>query len=578
MRLTERILADYHFGRHLSASLDMKLLVEKLNQRISNNALDSVLLYKGMQSASALEIISKKLEKAYGQALHTIDGYLVKCFIEDGMFNVLLRFVASSQHSRLSSERQARELIDKVRNVVQKRAEQIVKESRKKSTAVKPRSFTASTKWVNGILNIAETIDVFATDEIVTPEVFEALIAPDDYLVSSIRISMYRGMIAGGAPKEKALEAAKGVARSLFDEDCEMMAASGLIEEKDGYVVGGKVGGTSFKFAETNEGGRFGFKGEKKDWETVTGKKAKDLQIDEIVKVLGDGIIEVIDNSGHLRGQNKIKIGISAPGQTEVDGGWGRIASYGSATPNIPLHNTPLAEKLENILKAKYPGKEIAVYLINDSFSRLKGELSKNGTIGSHGWVSGSIAISGTGVNVSMAENGKVVTDNAALSELGNTILAPRAFDPLRDGFINRSYDWKGQYPPDTTLAEDGLQRAEVLTNGAAVFELAKIFGFKGKTPEEMNMEIKDAAASGDEKAFKLIELYGLIVGKYFTSIMLQNSGYNRPWAGHTVLVSGNFENWAKGVPVPENRLKSIRKSQRQQVIAASNASARQAL
>ena len=385
----------------------------------------------------------------------------------------------------------------------------------------------------------------------VSPEILSGLIAPNDLLITSIRISAYQEMVDRGVPQDRAFQIAKGIMRSLFDEDCELMASASLVEQGEGNAIGVKVGGTSFKAAVVEPSGQIIAKGNKREWKTLTGKEAKDLSAEQVADLLSEGVIEIIGQHQELKSQGKINIGISLPGQTENAEGWGKIASFGSKTPNVPFYNTALSDMIEARL-AQAGFDNVKVSLMNDSFARLMGELSQNGTLGRNGWRSGTTVISGTGVNASMAVEGRPFTDERALTELGNVVVAPLRYDPLKDGFQNQAYIRRGLIPRDDELARDGLQRLEVLINGAGLADLARLFGFSIPGHESALPDAEGAALEGDEKALKLIEIYGRIVGKGLASIASEQNGYERMWAEHTVLVSGVFEKFARSVSVPD--------------------------
>lgn len=409
----------------------------------------------------------------------------------------------------------------------------------------------------------AKTGDIYALEDVLSLESsdlldfreFPTLIDPDDFLVSSIRISICKEMIRLGIPIGRAIEIAAGVMRSQFDEECEMMAAADLIEDESPYAIGGKVGGTSFKFSSVERDGGMDYRGTKKEWKQETGREAKDLSLDEVANLLTEGIIEVADNSPDIKSQGVIKAGISLPGQTENSAGWGRISGYGRTSPNIPcFYDQPLAELIEAKLRER-GYNNIQVFLINDSYARLLGELSTRGTLGQNGWSSGMSVISGTGVNASMAIDGEPFTDDGALAELGNVVVAEKPFDPLEGKFTDNAYEWKGKYPDDVALNEQGLQRFEVLINGAGLSNLANMLGFSIPGHPSELPDAVEAAKSGDKKASRLIEIYGLVVGRGLASIVAERRGYEQPWADHIVLVSGVFENFAKGVEVPTQRI-----------------------
>lgn len=386
-----------------------------------------------------------------------------------------------------------------------------------------------------------------------SPEILSGLIVSDDLLITSIRISAYQEMINRGVPQDRAFQVAKGIMRSLFDEDCELMASASLVEAGEGSAIGIKAGGTSFKAAVVEPSGQIVAKSDKQEWKRLTGKEAKELSAEQIADLLSEGIIEIIEQYQELKSQGKINIGISLPGQTENTEGWGKIASFGSKTPNVPFYNTTLSDMIEARL-AQRGFDNVKVSLMNDSFARLMGELSQNGTLGRNEWRSGTTVISGTGVNASMAVEGRPFTDERALTELGNVVVAPLRYDPLKDGFQNQAYVRRGLIPSDDELARDGLQRLEVLINGAGLADLAHLFGFSIPGHESALPDAEDAALRGDEKALKLIELYGRIIGKGLASIASEQNGYEQMWAEHTVLVSGVFERFARNVSVPVNR------------------------
>jgi len=384
-----------------------------------------------------------------------------------------------------------------------------------------------------------------------SPDILSGLIVSDDLLITSIRISAYQEMVDRGVPQDRAFQVAKGIMRSLFDEDCELMASASLVEQGEGSAIGVKVGGTSFKAAVVEPNGHIVAKGDKREWKKLTGKEAKDMSAEQAADLLSEGIIEIIEQHQELKSQGKINIGISLPGQTENTEGWGKIASFGSKTPNVPFYNTALSDMIEARL-AQAGFDNVKVSLMNDSFARLMGELSQNGTLGRNGWRSGTTVISGTGVNASMAVEGRPFTDERALTELGNVVVAPLRYNPLKDGFQNQAYIRRGLIPSDNELAGDGLQRLEVLINGEGLADLAHLFGFSIPGHESVLPDAEDAALRGDEKALKLIELYGRIVGKGLASIASEQNGYEQMWAEHTVLVSGVFERFARSVSVPE--------------------------
>lgn len=391
------------------------------------------------------------------------------------------------------------------------------------------------------------------------------LIDPDDFFLTSTRVSMYLEALRLGVPQDRAIEIASGVIRSFHDEDCEMMAAADLIEGEGDYAIGGKVGGTSFNFSMVDKTGRIVSKGSKKEWKDkdVANKEGQDLSLGEIADLLAEEIIDMTnDNLDQLLEQKVVNIGISVPGQTMEGPGWGRIAGYGSGTPNLAFRNSRLAKRIEDIFAEQgYMDIKIKVHLINDSFARLKGELSEEGTLGENGWKSGGTVISGTGVNWSMAVNGEIFTgageSKGALVELGNTVLVKTGSNPLEDSFVNRAYEWKGRFPADEELNKNGLQRAEVLFNGEGFSVLANSFELSNREP----LKFPDATMSaleGEENGLKLCELFGIVVGKYLASVVAENKGYEQDWADHTVLVSGVFENVFEGVKVPEDRLRDM--------------------
>jgi len=385
----------------------------------------------------------------------------------------------------------------------------------------------------------------------VNPEILSALVAPSDLLITSIRVSAYQEMMDRGVPQDRALQIAKGIMRSLFDEDCELMASASLVEPGEGSAIGVKVGGTSFKAAVVEPSGQIVAKSDKREWKTLTGKEAKDMSAEQVADLLSEGIIEIIEQHQELKSQGKINIGISLPGQTENTEGWGKIASFGSKTPNVPFYNTALSDMIEARL-AQAGFDNVKVSLMNDSFARLMGELSQNGTLGRNGWRSGTTVISGTGVNASMAVEGKPFTDEHALTELGNVVVAPLQYDPLKDSFQNQAYVRRGLIPRDDELATEGLQRFEVLINGTGLADLARLFGFSIPGHESALPDAEKEALKNDKKALKLIEIYGRIVGRGLASITSEQNGYEQMWAEHTVLVSGVFERFARSVGVPD--------------------------
>ncbi len=420
------------------------------------------------------------------------------------------------------------------------------------------RRIVVTSKFSPGIETIPSSSNMFreVVDRgLITPKQLQELIDKDDFLITSMRVSMYMEMVQKGVGKKRALEIAKGVMRSLHGEECEMMAAADLMKDGSDYAIGGKVGGTSYRFSSVKKDGSIEHEGTKKEWKQETGQEAKVLSLEEIAVSLTEGIIEAIDKNPSLSPKDAIKVGISLPGQTENAEDWGRISGYGKTCPNIPsLKDQDLSDLIEEKLRERGYGNT-EVFLINDSYARLKGELSKNGTLGQSGYDSGTSVIGGTGVNASMAEYGEIVTDDGALAELGNTVVASEGFNPSEDSFINNAYKWKGRYPSDEELSRQGLQRAEVLFNGAGLAELANMFGFSIPGHPSDLPEATEAARRGDPKALEFIELYGRIVGKYLASLNLENKGYERAWANHTTLVSSIFEKFARGVGVLTQRI-----------------------
>ncbi|MBU1933011.1 MAG: hypothetical protein KKC66_03825, partial [Candidatus Omnitrophica bacterium] len=113
------------FWAQFAEIVDVELLLQELGRRLAEGELDSMLLYEGAEFDAAVKTIGNKLADAHGPALHAVDGYLVKWLVRDEMFEKLLPGVAPEVH-----ERQAVDLVDKLRFLVKERALQIVEEAR----------------------------------------------------------------------------------------------------------------------------------------------------------------------------------------------------------------------------------------------------------------------------------------------------------------------------------------------------------------------------------------------------------------------------------------------------------------
>ncbi|MBU1852986.1 MAG: hypothetical protein KJ957_02945 [Candidatus Omnitrophica bacterium] len=122
-QITEEILHE-HLGKYLWELVDVELLLERLGQRLSSGVADTILLQRGLQFQKALQTTRTNLAQAHGNALHAVDGYLMKWLFDDGMYGKLEALYDADQ------ERQVVNLIDTVRDLIRERTAQIVEEAR----------------------------------------------------------------------------------------------------------------------------------------------------------------------------------------------------------------------------------------------------------------------------------------------------------------------------------------------------------------------------------------------------------------------------------------------------------------
>jgi len=191
-RVEEEVLKE-HLGENLSNYVDIETLLAKVNGRLSNDLRQSIIFSEG----NGKEQIRKLLSNAYGNALNTVDGYLMNFILKDDIFKLLLSTTGMN-------EEKAIEFINEVRDdLVQQRASEIVIKSRKEKLAQSQTSVEVPGKVVLAMgphdTNWWEEATMEELRKNPTPWGEEAII-PVDKEKGRIKIEITREMLEDWSP------------------------------------------------------------------------------------------------------------------------------------------------------------------------------------------------------------------------------------------------------------------------------------------------------------------------------------------------------------------------------------------